>query len=551
MYSVMLVDDDYPVLDFLSAVIPWSELGMNLHSTCKNGQLALEKARVLMPDILITDIGMPYMDGIELIREMKLLNEELRVVVLSCMNDFTYAQQAVKLMVNDYILKETISREMIAGLLREIGGDLRRRDEEKAQMLKWKSMAENQQALLKQSVLRRISSREVPNAEWRLDAAELGILPEYQVSTAVLCRISHNLEESTPLDDMALMTLVESAVDAAFLGSKSSTGNSRVVSLPYSARDCVLVFTGTTGNGGSPLNVSLLGKVQNILQQRPGVTASFQYVSMAPGSENFREGIITLLTQGREFAFYLKPGEMLELKGIQQFTAEDLFLCYPEASQEIREAFLEESAERLEWLLAKWMEHIRAKRFNPRQVKEWTLKLLYDNQMRLMARQQFQSTFSLEVLHDTIAGIEHIDSLEEWTVQFFRERLPMIREMYQETRRDEIKKVKQYVDRYLNRKITLEEVAEFTHMNSSYFSRLFKKETGVSFIHYVTQTKMEYAKELLDQSPLSVEQVAEQLGYENKSYFTKLFKLHTGSTPGEFRGEEGSRNGQLQDSRRH
>lgn len=75
MYSVMLVDDDQPVLDFLSAMIPWDELGLTLHSACKNGLVALEKAQADMPDIVITDIGMPYMDGLELIRELKLRSE--------------------------------------------------------------------------------------------------------------------------------------------------------------------------------------------------------------------------------------------------------------------------------------------------------------------------------------------------------------------------------------------------------------------------------------------------------------------------------------------
>lgn len=65
MYSVMLVDDDQPVLDFLLAMIPWDELGLTLHSACKNGLVALEKAQTDMPDIVITDIGMPYMDGLE------------------------------------------------------------------------------------------------------------------------------------------------------------------------------------------------------------------------------------------------------------------------------------------------------------------------------------------------------------------------------------------------------------------------------------------------------------------------------------------------------
>lgn len=326
------------------------------------------------------------------------------------------------------------------------------------------------------------------------------------------------------------MALVASAVESV------SQDHNAVICLPYSGSDCVLVFTGGHGNGAEAGHIAVLGRLRSAVQAVPEVQASFQYLCIPAGSGHFREGIVELLAHGREYAFYLGPGELTGLKEIPPFTEEDLFTRYAEAAHEIREAFLEESADRLAELLTKWMGHIRLKRYAPRQVKEWMLKLLYDNQMRLMARQQFQSTFSLELLHDTLAGMEHIGTLERWSLEFFYERLPSVREMYQETRRDEIKKVKQYVDRHLNRKITLEEVAEYTHLNSSYFSRLFKKETGMSFIHYVTHTKMEQAKEWLDQSPRSVEQVAEQLGYENKSYFTKLFKLHTGTTPGEFRG---------------
>lgn len=544
MYSVMLVDDDQPVLDFLTAMIPWDELGFTLHSACKNGLIALEKAGADMPDIVITDIGMPYMDGLELIRELKLRSGEVRVVVLSCMDDFTYAQQAVKLMVSDYILKETMSRELITTLLRELGGELRRRDEEKAQTLKWKSMAEHQKGLLKQRVLTRITARELPGSEWQSDAAELGIQPELTAHVAVLCRINGDSGEA-PGEELARMALVASAAESVY------QDNNAALCLPYSGRDCVLVFTGGMGNGAEAAHISMLGRLRSAIQAVPGVRASFQYLCIPRGSGHFRERVIELLTQGREYAFYLKPGGLAGLKELPPFTEEDLFTRYAEAAHEIREAFLEESADRLAELLAKWMGHIRLKRYAPRQVKEWMLKLLYDNQMRLMARQQFQSTFSLELLHDTLADIDDIGTLESWSLAFFYERLPYIREMYQETRRDEIKKVKRYVDRHLNRKITLEEVAEYTHLNSSYFSRLFKKETGMSFIHYVTHIKMEQAKEWLDQSPQSVEQVAERLGYENKSYFTKLFKLHTGATPGEFRGEEGSRSAQPPEARRH
>ncbi len=531
MYSVMLVDDDYPVLEFLSAMIPWNELGLTPHSTCKNGRIALEKAQESMPDIVITDIGMPYMDGIELIRELRQLDGDPRVVVLSCMDDFTYAQQAVKLMVNDYILKETISKEMIVSLLQGISDDLTRRDEEAAQTLKWKGMAENQKTLLKQSVLQRIANKGIPYTEWRADAEELGLTPEQTGSMAVLCRIVGYEEENGKHGDVSILQLLEAATADVFQNCGST------VCLPHGARDIVLVFPWGNMFSDDSTQVSKLGKLRVVLQQSTGLSVSFQYLRISAGIESFREGISQLLALGSENAFYLQAGDILDLLQVQPFTEEDLFLHYPEAAQEIREAFLEESADRLNELLAKWMSFVRERRFTPRLVKDWTLKLLYDNQMRLQARQQFQSTFSLEILHDTIASIDHIHTLESWAVLFFQERLPFIREIYQQTRREEIKKVKLYVDRHLNKKITLEEVAEYTHLNSSYFSRLFKKETGMSFIHYVTHTKMEHAKELLDQSTKSVEYVAEQLGYENKSYFTKLFKIHTGSTPGEFRGE--------------
>ena len=93
-----------------------------------------------------------------------------------------------------------------------------------------------------------------------------------------------------------------------------------------------------------------------------------------------------------------------------------------------------------------------------------------------------------------------------------------------------------YVSLNLGRRISLEEVAARLHLNPSYFSRLFKKETGMTFIEYVTRLKMERAKELLDQTPLSVGEICERLGYDNQSYFIKTFKAHAGSTPLEYRG---------------
>jgi len=92
------------------------------------------------------------------------------------------------------------------------------------------------------------------------------------------------------------------------------------------------------------------------------------------------------------------------------------------------------------------------------------------------------------------------------------------------------------VSLHLNRKISLDEVAEHLYMNPSYFSRLFKKETGETFIEYVNKMKVHRAKELLDQTNLPVAKICEALGYDNHSYFIKMFKTVAGVTPQEYRG---------------
>ncbi|PAE31430.1 response regulator transcription factor [Bacillus sp. 7884-1] len=103
------------------------------------------------------------------------------------------------------------------------------------------------------------------------------------------------------------------------------------------------------------------------------------------------------------------------------------------------------------------------------------------------------------------------------------------------TRNEDVIKAQKYVQTHLGEKISLTEVAEHLHLNSSYFSRMYKKETGEGFIEYVTRVKMEKALELLDQSIKTVEQIAYELGFESKSYFLKTFKRFYGLSPKSFK----------------
>ncbi|NYE09181.1 two-component system response regulator YesN [Bacillus niacini] len=106
------------------------------------------------------------------------------------------------------------------------------------------------------------------------------------------------------------------------------------------------------------------------------------------------------------------------------------------------------------------------------------------------------------------------------------------------SRNEDVLKAQEYVKTHLGEKISLTEVAAHLHLNSSYLSRMYKKETGEGFVEYVTRVKMEKALELLDQSFKSVEQIAYELGFDSKSYFLKTFKRFYGVSPKSFKHKD-------------
>jgi len=533
MYTVMLVDDDYPVLEFLSQSIPWNKLGLKQHSACSNGMEALEKARVEPPDIIITDIGMPHMDGLDLIEELKQLNPRLSCMILSCMDDFAYAQRAMRLKVNDYVLKETMEEEQISQLLLKLKEELEEDDRRDSELEAWKSLTVTHAVALRQQLLQRmITSGQSKPMEWEQEAERLGIHFDGQSYLPVLFFLSRlGLSEDRVLQEQQLFKLFEEAAEEvlnAFPGAVMLPNNMKelIVLLPFKRM----------------LNVDMRGqsepylvRMQAKLANQSALPVTIMYGAAAAEASELGKSLGRLIGLKQD-RFYLHEGGIYMQSAVERAASnEDIYAAYHLATQQISNAFLEEDEELLELTIRQWMEYIRLVQHSPELVKELTLKIMYDNQARFLSMEHYQSKFSLEVLHRMLSEIDTLDELMEWMQKFFKDRLPLVSLIYQQSRRSEIMRAQQYVNKNIGKKISLEEVADMLHINSSYFSRLFKKETGHNFIQYVTLAKMERAKELLAKTNISVEDVAERLGYDNKSYFTKLFKKYTGDTPGRYR----------------
>ncbi|MCZ8519413.1 MULTISPECIES: response regulator transcription factor [Paenibacillus] len=533
MYKVMLVDDDYPVLEFLAGSIPWEQLGLTLIGTYENGAVALEAAQKGMPDIVVTDIGMPRMNGLELIRALKELAPRIRFAILSCHSEFHYAQQAMKLNVQDYLLKDTLDPEDMEKLLVQFRASLDEESKGAQQQKQLRQMIDRNRERHKESFIRgSIHEPILDRQAWLQEAESFGLSLQGRVCLPVACYIDDQRQARQRFVTDDVLRFAVNNILEEILREEAT----EAVNFTYDVLRSFILIPSQGGIKTNPYDeaVGLLTKVQSTVYTALKLKLSF-LIGRTCGEPAELKGEMTGLLGSSGQRFYMRQQSM-EKKEKLIFSQADLFSSYDEAASSFRGVLLEGSAATVQPVLAYWTGYVRSERFRPETVKDWVLKLVLDLKLKLQSMQLFRNHYSVEILHRELLEMDTLDEIEAWVNGFFESSLVAARDAKVLSKRTEVLDACQYVSQHLHRKISLDEVAEHLYMNPSYFSRLFKKESGETFIEYVNRTKVNRAKELLDGTNLSVAKICEALGYDNHSYFIKMFKTVAGVTPQEYRG---------------
>lgn len=521
MYRVMLVDDDYPVLEFLQKTIPWGEMEMTVIGAFTDGQRALEHAKKQPPDILLTDIGMPRMNGLELIDRVKALNSDVSCVILSCHDEFSFAQKAVRLGVNEYILKETMTEALIQDTLIEITKKLKDHRE-----------INSEYSYLKRLATQDFNGIQVLYATGRLESYAGLDFDQYAYVPLWIGADRHWTASNRYASEEVLLTAMHNIVDETV--SQDCPGT---VCFRHSPRGLILLIPDRYDAN------ELLRQIQQQIQKFLKITVSCLVGWTCQDEHQLHVGLRRLLTDFTDAAFYSQENSIMEFSTSPRhyFTDENLFENYAKVYDELYRIVLDGDLEQLRNKLNNLTAHIRRKRYRPNIVKEWFLKLLLDLQLKSFSsvlQGPDQEKQTLKLTYKDIDQISSLDELSFMVHDFLQKMIGTVSEMRLQSTHTDVVKAQRYVMRHLDKKITMEEVAGTLHLNTSYFSRLFKKETGENFSRYVMKMKMERAKDYLRTTNKTVEEISLLLGYENKGYFLKLFKLYTGMTPSQYAGRE-------------
>lgn len=532
MYNVMLVDDDVPVLDYLESAVPWAQLGLNLTGVFEKSRDALEAAMDAMPDFLITDIGMPEIDGLELVSRLKAKAPHLKVLIISCHNEFQYAQQALKLNVSEYVLKETLSVDTIYPILQTMIQDLENQNLilQQNERLKW---FEGQHRFeIKKKLLRELLYASIWDGhDWLNRCAQQGLHLQQAAVIPVLCHVDRYAEtlHKLRLTDETYGFAIDNIV------TECLKDNGDGVFFPLDHKTSLLFFPVSTSIQHNPydrIKVEL-HHLQKAVNRHLKSSTSFM-IGEKLTIAALRTGITDMLADMQQL-FYEKEGSIKENNKIS-YAAEDLFVHYAEAEQELKRYLLNDNMTELHTALKKWMSLIHHKKYHPSMVKEWILKLILDIQIKVKTLKHYTTSFSNEFIHHKILQMDSIFHLEEWLFDYLQQTTaPMD---FQSIHNSIVVKAQNYVSNHIHEKISTETVAAYLHLNASYFSRMYKQGTGEGFIKYVMRTKMQEACKLLDTTNKTIEEISELLGYEHKSYFNKCFKSILQISPVEYRGQK-------------
>lgn len=492
MIKALLFDDEYIVLEALSVLVDWEGMGIELAGSASDGLSALNLFREIKPDIVLTDIRMPGMNGLQLIEEMLKEKPDICCIVFSGYNEFQYVKRAIQLGVADYVEKP-ITEQSIEQALRKVLRQISQVNETKNIERKWQ---DSKGELLVKATWDLLLFGKEAQSGWQhhfgLDADTL--IGVTVISSSGACTfpvnpaykivyVRNGMENITVLFHLSkLSPSYWHEVASGFMNSGNAIGVGRTYS---DVEDARLSYV----EAQRALRSSLFwGDIGVVLFEEVGERIS------APEEITDREEAIILSMQA--------GNQSLLMDEVDRFIG--------------------------------W---IRAAKLHPDMAEREMLKLVYtalDIARDTGASGGILSTEQPYMPHVQMREMAAQGKLSEW----FREAIGAIADCRMEVRKgakhNAVEKARIYIERNVSRDVSLQEVAEHVGFNATYLSVLFKEGMGETYIKYLTRYRMELAKSMLRKG-YKVNEVSEKVGYLTQRHFIDIFKKYTGQTPGQFK----------------
>lgn len=507
--KLMIVDDDDQIREGMAYGIQWKNFGIEKVIYLKNGKEALQHLKEEYIDIVITDISMPIMSGVDLMREVRSRYQDISFILISGYKEFEYAQAGIQYGAEGYILKPIHLNELV-----ELVSKVIKKVEERKGVVENQSLVEE---LEKDQIMRQIIRGEMIDDDRISDylCKKGGFSAKHLLMGVVVkddCKL-YRLEADSDVRGIVRNKMTEYLAgytymffqldgNEGFLLVDVVDSTLRIFHLKQQIERMLRNINREVINGSFSLGISLTGHIQDVaLMYRQGKNALEECFFQGKAScISYEEYVKKLEKTGtvfstekwnKEIACILEKGDIDEFQRVLEECARALKSCKKDFIQE----YLFEN------LI--WNNHM----YN----KDKEGKTFY------------KSIFEMDT---------YTEAVSKWQMYLkeIMENHCMLKDYS-----SEISEALKYIWKHYGERISVNQIAEKMNLSTGHFSRMFKKQVGTSVVKYINQYRIQKAEELLRTTNMKVYEVADLVGISDYIYFSQVFKSFTGKSPSDFR----------------
>lgn len=535
MYKVMLVDDEEIVTEGLKKKIDWMGLQLEITGIAQDGLEALKMIEETTPDILITDVIMPVMDGLKLIETIKAMGKNIKTIILSGHDEFSYAQKALKLGASEYQLKP-ISVEELEELLARIVSKLNEERQEEQVKNKLKKDNVQNSEIVKRHILTSILEGRADNPE-KLTRMIHDINKDYLTNKIVVSVIE--------LDDYSRIFVDTNSKEReltifSMLNITSEIVESNNKGFPIILDEKRLAAITFYDSRWSTQQISnsytwLFRLIKDNIKKYQGYSVTIGVGQVVDNVFETRESYLGAC-EAVKYKLVCGKGRMIHYDRILKSSGQ-LQKMFADDERHILELINALDKKGLYEYIDQLHKNIVEQPIHSYEdVINVCYKLVLLAKFLLDQHSDSNETSETEIaLLEQIKKFEGIDQLIGWIKEFFSNVFDVANSKNKRQFNSIINYVIENIEKNYMNEIELNGMAQKLFISANYLSTLFKKETGISFKTYLTNHRLMKAKKLLLDPQYKIYQIANLVGYENEEYLCRLFKSNFGITCKEYR----------------
>lgn len=528
MYKLLIVDDEPLVQVGIKSMLPWASMQIEITGIASNGQTALSMIEKDMPDIVITDIKMPIMSGLELARICLERHEDHQpaFIILTSYEDFSLAREALSCRVSDYLVKLELTPEVLRASIERIIEQLKKAYAKESLPTEGRALYSYHDKFFISLLHNLFESRE----QFLLQSQELKL--DFSSAGYVCCYFEIISNSSEQLSNENQMQLFHSSYQMSReLFSKYQFCYDMILDLHHFALifcfadDVSESFRATLAQAVENVSTSLHNYFNITLHTGVGtwvsdplaITDSYQYARDAFSNTNDLHSAV----------FFDDCQQMTDFKKSFNFA---IF------KDNLARAYEELDAALLNQTLTEIIELFEAHPGHHLQALDCASNILYLSISLLPGGDEIVSGIFSDSPDNyrTLYKMTTMEQVIDWLIYFRDSLCDIFAERKKDFRKPIVSQVKHYIKEHVTEHLSLNEVAAVFAISPNYLSQLFKKYNDIGYNDYVTQCKIDEARKLLASGSYKVYEVAEMLGFVSAFYFSKVFKKVVGVPPTEY-----------------